>query len=343
MNRDHEDALMEQLLREMLGGDRPRDMTARVLSQARLYDRFRRRWWIAAGAAVAAGVVLAASVFQLWPRTYPGYEVHGVAITNGNEPQPGATLQTDDITSGNLRLGGYVDVIMRPQTALTLGGGTKFREKVFLEQGELQVAVRKNMGKFEIGVGPATVNVTGTRFNVNVTNSEAAGELSKKLHVSVDEGSVEIHGIPGQSDTERLSAGDKKEFVIFYTPKVIPPVNPALRAGLLAAAQEGARTGRGGGAGKSSPEQLLNRGVLPPMLTGQNRPAKLLPLIVHTGSGAAAGRLRREHDLYYLETTQGAALFMFPQAAAPDPAWPLPVGQSVKVFWEEGRVTSVNP
>ena len=62
MNRDYHDGLMEQLLREILGGDRPRDMTARVLAQAKIYDRFRRRWWIAAGAAVAASVVLAASL-----------------------------------------------------------------------------------------------------------------------------------------------------------------------------------------------------------------------------------------------------------------------------------------
>ena len=57
MKRDYHDALIDQLLREILGGDRPRDMTARVLAQAKIMDRFRRRNWWLSGLAAAAAVL----------------------------------------------------------------------------------------------------------------------------------------------------------------------------------------------------------------------------------------------------------------------------------------------
>ena len=55
MTRDNHDLLIDQLLRETLGGDRPRDMTARVMAHVRIMDRFRFRSWIATGSAIAAG------------------------------------------------------------------------------------------------------------------------------------------------------------------------------------------------------------------------------------------------------------------------------------------------
>jgi hypothetical protein len=343
MNRDNQDALMEQLLREILGGDRPRDMTARVLAQAKIYDRFRHRWWISAGAAIAASVVLAASLFFLWPQKYPGPEVHGVALMNSNEIERGTTLQTDDVTSGSLKLGNYVDIVIRPQTSLTLGGG-KFQEKVFLEQGELQVSVQKNKGEFDIAVGPATVHVTGTRFNVNVLHDETNVADQKKLLVAVDDGSVEVNGIPGTTGAQRVSAGEKREFVIFYTPKVIPPVNAALRGGLLAAAQEGARIGnRGGIIGKPLPETpSSSRAATATGATAPVRSTRPVQFIFHTSGGPPLfGKLRYDHGVYYLETAQAGNVYMF--SDTDNPKWPLPVGQSVRVTWTGDKVTDVTP
>src|SRR3954470_19395519 len=70
MTRDHEDALIEQLLREFLGGDRPRDLTQRVLVQAKAYDRVRRRWWTGTATSIAAAVAI---VTMIWfaPRQGP--------------------------------------------------------------------------------------------------------------------------------------------------------------------------------------------------------------------------------------------------------------------------------
>src|SRR5207244_4210282 len=73
MNREppYLDMLLEQLLRETLGGDRSRDITERVMAQARAYDRVRRHWWVAAGSAIAALVAISISIWMFWPQSYP--------------------------------------------------------------------------------------------------------------------------------------------------------------------------------------------------------------------------------------------------------------------------------
>jgi len=336
MSRDHQDALMDQMLRELLGGDRPRDMTARVLAQAKIYDRFRRRWWVSAVTAVAASMALAASLYLFWPQKYPRYEATGVTLVNSNEVHRGTVLTTDEITTGNINIGDYVWSAMQPLTTLTLGGG-KYQEKVFLDQGELQVAVKKNKGQFDVVVGPTTVHVTGTKFNVNVLNDETTNEQRKKLLVSVTEGSVEIQGIPGLTGIERLSAGDEKEFVIFYTPKNIPPVNTSLRGGLLAAAQEGARTGnRGGAVGR--PENAPARAAL----ARGNKPLQIILYPGTTPQGGLAGVLRRQQNVYFLETKQGANVYMFDVTAPGNQNWTtLPLGKPVRAFLTDGKVTDI--
>ena len=344
MSRDYRDVLMDQLLREILGGDRPRDMTARVLAQAKIHDRFRRRWWASAGLALAASVVLTASLFLFWPQKYPGFIADGVTNMNGTtDLERGVLLQSDDTSGGNLQLGGYVTVHMEPQTALTLGG-SKYQEKVFLEQGELQVSVQKNKGEFDIAVGPATVHVTGTRFSVNVVKDETATAEQKKMLVAVDDGSVEVNGIPGTTGALRLSKGEKREFVIFYTHKVIPPVNAALRGGLLAAAQEGARIGnRGGIIGKPQAENPLSTRAA--LATNASAPARIPrpeQFLFHTeGVQSLFGKLRYDHGVYFLETARAGNIYMFSDTA--NPKWPLPVGQSIRVTWNGDKVTDVTP
>jgi hypothetical protein len=342
MNRDDRDALMDQLLREILGNDRPRDLTARVLAQVRIYDRFRRRWWASGVIAAAAAVVLAASLYLLWPQKYPGPEVRNVAIMNANQAQPGAMLATDDVTSGSVKLGNYVNILMQPQTALTLGG-ERYQEKVFLDQGALEVSVEKDKGKFDVAVGPATVHVTGTKFSVDVVNEEVANAQQKKLVVHVEEGMVEVRDIPGE-ETQYVSAGQQKEFVILYTPKVISQVNPQLTAGLLAAAQEGAKTGnRGGVVGRPLVQTMMARGGLPQSIVTQGRAARLVQMILNPGNSVQYGRLRLNHALYYLETQRAGNIFMFPQSAVPDAEVPTLVGKSVRVEWTDGKVSGITP
>src|SRR5262245_39699130 len=131
MNRDHHDDLIDQLLREILGGDRSRDLTDRVLARAHAYDRSRRRWWISSAAGIAAAIVVGISVWTWWPREYPAPQlIQGtVAITTPNL-EHGSHIETDE-DGASVKLGGYVDLTLAPETALTLAG-KKFEEKVIL-------------------------------------------------------------------------------------------------------------------------------------------------------------------------------------------------------------------
>lgn len=341
MSRDHYDALIDQLLRETLGGDRPRDMTARVLAQAKIMDRFRRRNWYWAGLGLAAALALAVGLTMYWPKEYPNPSAEGVYVMNGGDLQRGARLETPD-GDGSLKLGGYVEIAMAPQTALTIGG-SKYEEKVLLDQGHLDVRVTKHKGQFDIGVGPATVHVTGTQFGVNVAEETTPTTRIKKLVVSVNEGSVEVQGVPGVSGVATITAGNRQEFSVSSMPVIMPPkVNtvPPVPPGT----QPGTRGGRGPVI-KPNPPSSTTR-VVPPA-AGMTQPVAggTLPVKLTTtpGSQIRYGKLRRSGDLFYLECTDGN-YFMFQQGtvAGTHPKWlGLGLEQSSRVVWMEGVVTDI--
>ena len=137
MSRDQHDALMDQMLRELLGGDRPRDLTARVLAQAKIIDRFRRRWWVSAASAFAASIILAASLYMFWPQQYPALEIHGVAVMDGGEAERGKVLQTNEFTPGNLKIGGFINVDISPQTTLAIGSRSNDPDLICFEPPDL--------------------------------------------------------------------------------------------------------------------------------------------------------------------------------------------------------------
>jgi ferric-dicitrate binding protein FerR (iron transport regulator) len=357
MNRDYHDALIDQLLREMLGGDRPRDMTARVLAQVKLIDRFRRRNRWLSGLAAAAALALAIGLTMYWPREYPAPYGEGVLVKYGTPLQRGAQVETGETDGGMLKLGGYVDISMSPQTDLTIGGA-RYQERVFLNEGNLAVNVLKKRGAFDVVVGPATVHVTGTQFDVAVTNEETATERKRKLVVSVGEGGVQVQGVDGTTPVS-LTKGEKREFVLSAASRLLPLQRAG--AGLLAAAQEGARMGnRGGAINRTVEASAPARGTTGPAVTTRNtattrpNPVPTRPqttasgpagirLLSTPGSATRYGKLRRAGDLYYLETSEGNC-FMFQKGAvaAAHVDWlALPLEQSTRVTWTEGQVTSV--
>ena len=250
---------------------------------------------------------------------------------------------------------------MAPQTALTLGGA-RYQERVFLDEGNLAVNVLKNRGEFDVVVGPATVHVTGTQFNVTVANENTATARVRKMVVSVSEGGVQVRGVDGAgTEPVSLKTGDKQEFVLSAAPRLLPQLRAG--AGLLAAAQEGARAGNRGGAVNRASEvpttargtaittaaATRNTGVVRPNPTTPTRPpaATSGPASVHListpGTASRAGKLRRAEDLYYLETSEGN-YFMFQKGAlaGTHADWlALPLGQSTRVNWSEGQVTLV--
>ncbi len=216
MNRDHLDALLDQLLREILGGDRPRDMTARILARATIGDRSRRRWWIGAGAAIAACVAIATSLYFLWPRQYPAPEFTGViAVDSGQPLAHGVPLETTT-QPGEIELGGYVDVHLKPDTKFQLGG-EQLAEEIFLDTGHVDVDVTKKKGRFDVGVGPVDIEVTGTEFSVDVTPETVAGTASRHVVVAVTEGTVRV------KDGEKTSSVQKGESLVLDPPLAAPP------------------------------------------------------------------------------------------------------------------------
>jgi hypothetical protein len=362
MRQDCHDALIDQLLREILGGDRPRDMTARVLAQARIMDRFRRRNWWLGGVAAAAAITLAVCLTLYWPREYPAPQAEGMLVQDGSHLQRGVELVSSEVDGGMVRLGGYVDISVAPQTSFTIGG-TRYRERVVLNRGRLVVHVLQRRGQFDVVVGPATVHVTGTQFTIDVANDNTPTERVKKMIVSVREGAVQVEGVPGGGDVPvSLAAGATREFVISTAPRVLPLLRA--RAGLLAAAQEGARAGNRGGVVERALEAAANNraGVNPASRPQVNRSAvrangPVLPrsptasidsasvrLLSTPGSAVRYGKLRLAGDLYFLEMADGSNYFMYQKAAlsGTQADWlALPLDESTRVAWEEGQVISV--
>jgi hypothetical protein len=360
MSRDLQDAVVDQLLRELLGGDRPRDLTDRVLQRAKAYDRVRRRWWAGTAAAMAACVGIAAGLWAAWPQAYPVPQVAEgtVLITNGAALERGARVETPDDDRATLTLGGYVNVTMEPQTALTIAGA-RSAEKVLLEQGQVQVAVAKKHGSFDVVVGSATVHVTGTRFKVGVEEKllEKESKRVRNLRVAVDEGSVVVGGVSGREPvTLGPAAGMREEtFLIsteplkIETPKTAPerPV-PGMVRGALQGRAFGMRGpqsfnpiprvqpvrpaapgggGTGGGAGGAGPAAA-------PLPSLQTRPVEV---VLQEGRVELSGTLRKEKDYYYLETDNHAYLLYM---NSPPANTPLP-GRRVHVVWDGGRVKSI--
>jgi ferric-dicitrate binding protein FerR (iron transport regulator) len=361
VSRDHHDALIDQLLREILGGDRPRDITARVVAQARIHDRFRRRWWIGAGSAAAACVAIAAGLALFWPSAYPSPRVtEGVVYSaNGTEEmRAGATLVTDGENSGVINIGNYVNVVMAPDTSLTLGG-KKYEENVVLNSGHVDVHVTRNKGRFDVLVGQAIVHVTGTKFALDVLDGQDATQSHrvKTLFVNVEEGSVDVQ--PGMGLRKTLKAGAREIFVISSEPMPVVPrlvtSAPAAAASTAPATTPAApRTRTGTGAGMEQGVRFGNRGAALNRpadgrgLTAATRPLQANPglqgvlLPPRTGKFDRNGTLSIDPGWVLLEASDGK-LVLFPQGGSTVRGFEPRAGAKVHVSWENGKVVSIEP
>ncbi len=335
MTHDHHDALIDQLLREFLGGDRPRDLTERVLTEARSFDRTRRVWWIQTGAAMAASIAVALTLWTVWPRIFPPKEpFYPVAVvesgkvtisSGGNTPQRGSELETSTETAA-IELGGYVDVSMLPSTDMIIGGNKK-EEQILLEHGEVQVAVVKKVGTFDVLVGPAKVHVTGTHFDVKVgpESVDPANHRVKTFTVSVTDGSVLVSG--ADSPTQMLEASQEKTFEI---PADVLQIDGATGTGMRI----------------NNPSEIPSIQRIKPDVPGPTAApgvgpedvSKPIQLIVGAKRDES-GTLRLEGDFYLLETLGGNRYALFEKSAAP--ASLPPVGSGVHVTWDGGKATTV--
>jgi hypothetical protein len=366
MSRDPHDLIMDQLLREILGGDRPRDMTARVLARAKIYDRTRRRWWVGSASALAACVAVAITLWALMrPHPYPspvaeGFLVYGndvergaklEAVSNDSSVSPtGNTTPPGRNAGGVLRLGGYVQLTAAPSTTFTLGGGP-FREVVFLEHGHMDVSVSKTRGTFDIIVGDTVIHAVEGAFGIDAADefSDDETRTKKNLTVSVKDGAVQVSGTAtGADQPQNISAGSIQKFTVSSDPITVSSdptfqTKPLIRAERQQqradAATNPALTGRG--ARPNAANRAANAAARG---NAQNPPPepifRQLQIVIGPGPYYFEGTLRHNGPYFVLQTDRGF-LFLGTQDAMPANT-PAPGPDShVRVSFGKGHVISI--
>jgi hypothetical protein len=328
MNRDHHDALIEQLLRESMGGDRPRDLTQRVLALARAHDRSRRAWWISAGASMAAGFILAITIWTLWPKKYPTPVFSEGIVNLTGDPlfERGADLLSEMDRASTFQLGGYIRATVAPNTSFRVGGVPR-REVVYLSQGRIDFDVTKKRGTFDVRVGPATVQVTGTSFTVETFVAPyGIREFENRMRVSVKEGSVNV-SVSGA--TTSIAAGDPpQEFVV---PMVPLRAMEVLATDLAVAVEDGADNAASADASAlvatgSATQSALNtpgmdagpligragRGPLAPARAQHDPKLAELAMIVDLNRVVVPGTLQQVGPAYVIVTDIGRPILLGP-------------------------------
>ncbi|MBN1672559.1 MAG: FecR domain-containing protein [Kiritimatiellae bacterium] len=211
---ERRDQLIDGLLREELGGERPPDLADRIL--ARAYARRRAiRFGVPAAAAAALLVAAGAVSFLVSAARYPAPSASGVFdLVGATEVGRGATLVTTR-EPASLRLGGYCRVELSASTTVRIGGGER-TERIQLEKGAVQCAVAPGKGTFEVSTEVGTVSVIGTLFTVSLLEEEPgagepapAGEAGLSLSVHVAAGRVRVTHAGG---TAELGAGTHRTF-----------------------------------------------------------------------------------------------------------------------------------
>jgi ferric-dicitrate binding protein FerR (iron transport regulator) len=220
---------------------------------------------LAAGAAMA--IVMVAVILSLWPASVPAYPAPeaygGVHVVGGGQPQRGAVLDTAD-EGGLVRLGGYCNIEVAPNSRIELGG-EEHAEEIILHEGEATCDVERNVGSFTVRTAVGSVSVVGTRFTVRLVEEiggdeamlTGTGKAALALAVAVMVGQVSV---TYDGTTHLLSAGQAYVFAAEEKPVAgaPPPGAPAPGGGVTwgepAAGQ--AAPGRGPGAGQELMQRL---------------------------------------------------------------------------------------
>ncbi len=209
--QDWLDRLIDTLLREEVGGERPPDITERVTAAARKRRKKptrARRWWAWAGGVVAAVLLVGIGFALFGPPRKGELTASGLTVDGGGPLARGATVRTAG-GKGTLTLGGYCSVELQANTAVRIDG-TAGDERVALLAGELACAVQPNRGGFAVGTPQGRVTVSGTRFNVRLHPGRTPdGRVAEWTVVQVEEGSVSVAGEWGDVT---LATGDYRRF-----------------------------------------------------------------------------------------------------------------------------------
>lgn len=205
----HQDRLIEVLLAELLGGERPPDVSRAVLARVG-----RTRRWALASAVVAAGLVAAAGAWWLLG-AYPAPRVAGpFTVVGGGGVRRGATLVANQ-RPATLSLGGYCRVQLHPGSRVRVAG-ERNAEEVFLEEGGVTCEVEPGAGRFAVTTDVGTVTVTGTEFTVQLLEGKGDATMGgMRMLVRVAVGAVLVSGSWGQI---ALGAGEERQVSKYAAP-----------------------------------------------------------------------------------------------------------------------------
>lgn len=210
--QDWLDRLIDTLLREEVGGERPPDITERVTAAVRARRKKKpkllRSWWAWAAGGVVAVLLVGIGVALFGQPRKEGLTASGLTVDGGGPVVRGSTVRTAG-GKGTLTLGGYCSVELQANTAVRIEGGAN-DERVALLAGELACSVQPGRGGFEVGTPQGRVAVAGTRFNVRLHPGRTPdGRVAEWTVVQVEEGSVTVGGAWGDVT---LAAGDYRRF-----------------------------------------------------------------------------------------------------------------------------------
>ncbi|HYF50715.1 MAG TPA: FecR domain-containing protein [Planctomycetota bacterium] len=240
---DDQDRLMDMLLREELGGQRPPQLAERILQRAK---QERASWWRPrmTPAWVAALVAAAMVAFVVVPRLLPSKAPQNVA-ENPKQPPKQAKApenppeETEEQEEPELKtpvaptpappvppvapkiaekiirsedkervveLGDFCRVTLAPFTTVEnkVEAADSKEQHILLKEGSVACEVDSKKGKFKVEHALGTVFVRGTKFRVNTVKHE--GHV-RRLTVGVKEGVVFFDAPWGEMELEKGQEG----------------------------------------------------------------------------------------------------------------------------------------
>jgi transmembrane sensor len=182
---------------ELLRRERARLMlAARGVSRRAPQSRWSKAWPVLAAAALIA---LSIGFFAHRPHSALSFRTGGA----GSAGQLGAALSASGAESLPIRFSDGTLVSVAPSSRARVLKTSSHGANIALEQGSLSLAVvHHEGGHWQVGAGPFTVLVTGTKFDVGWSATEQTFTLT--LH----EGSVRVNGPTLGAQGRRVSSGE---------------------------------------------------------------------------------------------------------------------------------------
>ena len=199
-----QDGWLARRFREQKNGERLRAMLegAELVRPPRRHGRRRAAW--AAAIAVVAGAALC---WVALGSRYPQPEVSGsVRLREGGVLRRGSAVEAGD-SGATLTLGGYCHVAIDPNSMVRIAGSPR-SERIILKRGRVACNIEPGTGQFAVETGQCTVSVKGTRFAVELLQTQGGQAMvGRHVLVKVFAGAVFVAAAGAQ---EEVNAGEER-------------------------------------------------------------------------------------------------------------------------------------